>query len=294
MSTATGQLAWAEARRLLRNPLPWLSLIVLVPWFRSAQRIGGVQDRLFLLVGYGLLLPGFVLVVVTVLAVLRGRMERTEELLGSLSVGADRRAVGHALAASTGGLIGLLVAVGVFVWLPARDPLGPWSPWYHEIVDIPRPNLAQLLQGPLAVTAVLVFAVALVRWVPSWLVLVPLAFLLLVQGLWFGMWHGTAASGQRWLFPLNTGIVNGSWVGCATEIDSCELPVSGFDRSTPWWHAAYLIALCLWLTSAAVLRDRRDRTTWTWFGVSLVAVAALAAVQFSSANTYTATPLPGP
>ena len=84
----------------------------------------------------------------------------------------------------------------------------------------------------------LVFVVALVRWVPSWLVLLPITFLLLlVQGLWVGMWHGAPTQGRRWVFPLNSGVVNGKWVGCTPESAVCELPVSGFDTTTPWWHA---------------------------------------------------------
>ena len=52
------------------------------------------EDQLFLLVGYGLVLPGFVMVIAVVLATLRGRMEHTEELLGTLAVSPDRRSVG--------------------------------------------------------------------------------------------------------------------------------------------------------------------------------------------------------
>ena len=86
MTTVAGQLAWAEGRRLLRNPAVWLSLIPVAMWFRATNRTGDAEGALFLLAGYGLLLPGFVMLIATVLAVLRGRMERffglTEAFVG--------------------------------------------------------------------------------------------------------------------------------------------------------------------------------------------------------------------
>ncbi len=287
MNTAAGQLAWAEGRRLIRNPVIWLSLVPAGLWLRSANGAGGAEDRMFLLVGYGLLIPGFMMLVVTVLAVLRGRLEHTEPLLATLAVGPDRRSIGHAWSALAGGAIGLLVIAAAAVTLPAHDPLGVWTRDGTPIV-VPRPNLAQMLQGPLSVVTVLVFAVALVRWVPTWLVFAPLAYLLMVQGLFFGIFHGTPTGGGRWLFPLSTGVVHGEWVGCGPDDAVCNLPVSGFDPNTAWWHAGYLVALCVWLTTIAVLRHRRDRVTWTWFTASLLIVSALAAVQIATADVYTA------
>jgi hypothetical protein len=55
--------------------------------------------------------------------------------------------------------------------------------------------------------------------------------------------------------------------------------VSGFDRTTPWWHLAYLIALAVFFVAVAVLRHRRDRPAWLAFGLSGVALASLAAAQ---------------
>jgi hypothetical protein len=272
---------------MLRSPAISLSLVLPLLWLRSANRAGGAENRLFLLVGYGLLLPGFVMVVTTVLAVLRGRLEHTEPLLGTLAVGPDRRSIGHAWSALAGGAIGLLVIAAIAVALPARHPLGVWSQDGTPIV-VPRPNVAQLLQGPLSVVTLLVFAVALVRWVPTWLVFAPLAYALMVQGLFFGVFHGTPTDGGRWLFPLSTGVVHGEWVGCGPEDANCSLPVSGFDPNTAWWHAAYLVALCIWLATIAVLRHRRDRVTWIWFAASLLAVSAFAAAQIASADVYVA------
>jgi len=243
---------------------------------------------MFLLIGFGLLIPCLTMMMMMVLSVLRGRYSRTEELLGSLAVGPDRRSIGHAISAVGGGVVAIVVTIGFVVALPFDDPLGRWSPYLAEEIAIPRPNVAQILQGPLAVIAMLVFVVALVRWVPSWLVMLPITFLLLlVQGLWVGMWHGAPTQSRRWVFPLNTGVVNGKWIGCTPESPVCELPVSGFDTTTPWWHAAYLLALCPLFGSIAVLRHRRDRVTWIWFAAAAVLVAGLVVVQVVVAESYT-------
>ena len=94
MSSATGQLAWAEGRRLLRNPVLWISMLLLVPWVRVADGPTGAENGLILLVGYGLVIPGLVMVVATVFAVLRPRLEHTEPLLTTLAVGPAHPSVG--------------------------------------------------------------------------------------------------------------------------------------------------------------------------------------------------------
>lgn len=288
MSNVSLQLARVEAARLARNPLVWLSIVPAAFWVRSARTAGEAEGQMFLLIGFGLLIPCLTMMMMMVLSVLRGRYSHTEELLGSLAVGHDRRSIGHALSAVGGGLVAIVVTIGFVVALPFDDPLGHWTPYLTDEITIPRPNVAQILQGPLAVIALLVFVVALVRWVPSWLVLVPIMFLLLVvQGLWIGMWHGAPTQGRRWVFPLNSGVVNGKWVGCTPESPGCELPVSGFDTTTPWWHVAYLLALCPLFGSIAVLRHRRDRVTWIWFAAAAVLVAGLVIIQIVVAETYT-------
>jgi hypothetical protein len=288
VSTATLELARVEATRLARNPLVWVSIVPTAFWVRSARTAGEAEGQMFLLIGFGLLIPCLTMMMMMVLSVLRGRLEHTEELLGSLAVGHDRRSIGHAMSAVGGGLVAIMVTIGFLVALPFDDPLGRWSPYLAEEITVPRPNVAQILQGPLAVIAMLVFVVALVRWVPSWLVMLPITFLLLmVQGLWVGIWHGTRTEGTRWVWPLNSGVVNGKWVGCAPESALCDLPVSGFDTTTPWWHAAYLLALCPLFGSIAVLRHRRDRITWVWFAGACALVAALVVVQIVVAKEYT-------
>lgn len=285
-----GSLALVEGSRLARNPVVWVSFLPTVVWVRAAARPGtdNAEGRLFLLIGYGLGLTGFVMVTIVILAVLRGRVERTEELFGTFAVGPDRRSVGHALSTLAAAAIGAVATVAIVaVFRPGRE-LGSWDPSESGFVDIPRPNVAQLVQGPLALVAVATFAVALVRWVPTWLVIVPMFFALCIQMVFVGIWHGVPADGGRWLFPLGSGVVNGPWTGCGPDDVSCTLAVDGFDRVTPWWHAAYLVAAAFWFATVAVLRHRRDRKAWTWFGVTLVVLVATASIQFVVAREFVA------
>jgi hypothetical protein len=287
MSTPVGELARVESLRIARNPLVWLAVVPAVFWIRADRQSVEADGRWFLLIGYGTLLPGLVLCVAMILSVLRGRLEHTEELLASAPVGNDRRTVAHVVSTAGGAAVASLLTVGIMLAIPLDDPLGRWSPYLFEQIEVPRPTIAQLAQGPLAVVAVLAFVVALVRWVPTWLVVFPLAFMVMVQGLFAGLWHGIPADGGRWLFPLHSGIVNGEWIGCSPEDALCELPVSGFDTTTPWWHLGYLASATVMFGSIAVLRHRRDRAVWSWCVVSAVAVISFAVIQLVVADRYT-------
>lgn len=289
MSSPTVALAIAEGRRFVRNPLIWVSLLPSTLWLRAALPDNGGEARLFLLVGYGLGISGFVMVAAVVLATLRGRLEHTDELLDTLAVGPDRRSLGHLGSTLALGAIGVMVTIAIAVVLRPAESLGTWDPSDAGVaVDIPRPNFAQFLQGPLALMAVATLAIAVVRWIPTWLVLVPLLFALMVQMLFIGVYHGMPADGGRWLFPLGSGIVNGSWSGCADGDPSCALAVSGYDRIAPWWHAGYLVAASCWFGSVAVLRHRRDRRSWAWFVVSLAVVIGIGLLQVLAATEFVA------
>lgn len=282
-------LGRTEGARLLRNPAIWLSFVLTALWVRADRQDTEGQDQLFLLVGYGLVIPGFVMVVAVVLATLRGRMEHAEELLGTLAVSPDRRSVGHVLSTVACAAIGLLAMVATYIALSPSNPLGMWvADDRAPVVAVPRPSIAQMLQGPLAIIAVGAFVIACVRWIPTWLVVVPLAFMVFVQGLFFGVFHGVPTSGERWLFPLSTGVVNGEWVGGCEPDGPCNLPVSGFDATTPWWHLGYLAALTVWCTTIAVLRHRRDRVAWLWFGVALSVLMLFVVAQFVVADVFVA------
>lgn len=282
-------LGRAEAERLMRNPAIWLSFGVTVLLVRSARRVGQAENQLFLLVGYGLMLPGFVMVTAVLLATLRSRLEHSDELLSTLAVGPDRRSIGHVAATFVCGAIGLVATGAIYVALSPSPMLGTWEAGESLVVNVPRPNIAQLLQGPMALMTVAAFVIAIVRWIPTWLVLLPLGFLVMVQGLFFGFFHGTPTSGVRWMSPLNTGVVHGAWQGCA-EVDlKCDLPVSGFDTTTPWWHLGYLAALVALFTAIAVLRHRRDRRAWLVFAGTLLIAVVCVAAQFVTADEFVAT-----
>jgi hypothetical protein len=132
-----------------------------------------------------------------------------------------------------------------------------------------------------AVTVVCCLAIALVRWIPSWVVLLVFPVLLVLQFTLLGLWYGTVTGWFEWVGSLPTGVVQDGWYGtCSDEPPAyCDLVVSGFERTTPWWHAAYLVALAVWLVTIAVLRHRRDRAAGTAFGGAGAVVVALAVAQ---------------
>jgi hypothetical protein len=275
------QLARAEAVRLLRHPAVWLALATLVPWTRAAMSSDAALDgQYLLLIGFGLVLPGFVMMTVTLLAVLRGRMSGTDGLLITLPVGPDRRSVGHGLSTIAAALVGVLITAAIYVALNPSAPLGSMGDLYSpSSTEAPRPNLAQVLQGPVAIAAVCAIAVAIVRWIPTWLVVPPLLFLAASQFTLAGGWFGSQTSAGSWTFPLATGVVHGDWIGCTENDPVCDLPVSGFDQSTPWWHLGYLVAVAVLAVVVAVLRHRRDRTLWFALATSGAVVIVLAVVQ---------------
>lgn len=275
------QLARVEGWRLLRNPVVWLGLaptVMLVTDDPSTDPNDVFTGRYYALIGYGLLLPGFVVVVMTILAVLRSRSTGADGLLATMPVGADRRSIGHGYSVLAAAMFaGLATAVIYLYFRPGSPMLDVRFGTTPNLLPLPRPNVAQLLQGPFAIAAVCAGVVALVRWVPTWLVAVPLFFLLFVQGLYFGIFDSASTSAFTWLWPMSTGAVHRGWTGCDT--DNCLLRLAGYDQVTPWWHLAYLVALGAWFVTIAVLRHRRDRAAWTAFAVALATVVLFAAVQ---------------
>ena len=276
-------IARVEGTRLLRNPFVWLAVVPSAMWASDTKRAlddGEAEDVVHVLTGYLLLLPGFATIVVVVLAVLRSRSAHADDLLDTLPVGRAQRSVAHGWSTAANALFGALIMAAAFVYLWPSSTLGPFAedatlPW----LEAPRPNVAQLLQGPIALAAVTAGVVALVRWVPTWLVLVPLPFLLMLQGLWFGMFNAATPSWFTWLWPLANGVVHDGYIGGCDEGGTCSLLLTGFDRTTPWWHIGYLLSLGTWFVTIAVLRNRRDRTAWTAFVVSLTTTVGFAIVQ---------------
>jgi hypothetical protein len=118
-----------------------------------------------------------------------------------------------------------------------------------------------------------------------------LLFLAAWQMTLAGTWFGDRTSAGSWWFPLATGVVHGYWIGCSENDPVCVLPVSGFDRSTPWWHLGYLAAVAVLAVVVAVLRHRRDRTMWSALAISGAAVIGLATVQAVVFERYV--PWPG-
>ncbi len=292
MTNSEVELARVEGIRLLRNPAVWIAFIPSAMWSIASLTADDTHEgRLIVLVGYPLLIPGFVIVVHAILATLRSRFSSTDELLTTVPVGPDRRSVAHGASGLAGFALALVASVAVYLVVWPGATLGPGNSYFRGVV-IPSPNIAQVLQGPFALLAVTAFAIALVRWIPTWLVIVPFAFLTFVQGVFLGVFFGSPTGTGTWWWPLATGVVQGEWIGCGEFDAVCDLPVSGFDRVTPWWHLAYLAAVAVFFVVVAVLRHRRDRTAWITFAVALVTVLALGLVQVVVAAEYVAAVAP--
>ncbi len=282
------QLGIVEGKRLARNPLMWIAAVVTAVWVAAyTPAINVDQDRYVLSVGYALAVLGFVAIAHTMLAVIRSRTYQTAELLDVLPVGPDRRSIGHGLSAVNGGLAAAAATI-VIVAMRGLKPSGQtWDAGVQGSPTVPQLNTAQLLQGPIAILVACLFVVALARWVPSWLIIVPLFVLTMFQTIVFGIWFAVETDNPlTWLWPLAPGVVHDGWAGCGPTDAICELQVSGFDQTTPWWHLAYLVALCVWLVTIAVLRHRRDRKTWMVFSSSMALVVALAITQIMVAKDY--------
>ena len=278
-------LARVEGRRLLRNPLVWLAVTpsaMLVNSAKAALDRGEAENIIHLFTGYAVLVPGFATVIVTILAVLRSRLAHVDELLDTLPVTRPQRSVAHGWSTVANAMYGAVIIAAAYLYVRPSSMPGFYSDHVAPaVVAVPRPNIAQMLQGPIALAAVAAGVVALVRWIPTWLVVVPLFFLLFIQGLFLGIFNGVPTSWVTWLWPLSNGIVHDGWIehGCGRETGNCQLVITGFDRTTPWWHLGYLLSLWVWFISLAVLRHRRDRVAWTAFAISLAATVGLAAIQ---------------
>ena len=279
MIAAERSIARVEARRVARNPGLWAALLLSAWWVRWTLVEDDARSTYFLLVGYSLLLPAAVLLVVTDLAVLRSRSARADELLDTMPVGRDRRTVGHLLSGLFGVAVALAAIVVVVAVVRPAATLGRLEDTIPAGFELPRPGLAQLLQGPLMVLVVCAFAVALARWLPSWLALLALVVPLAGQALWFGLWMGSGTNLITWTVPMSPGLVLGEWYGCGERDAVCQVEIAGIDRATAWWHLGYLVALAALFGAVAVLRDRRDRRAWAALAVALVLTAGAVVAQ---------------
>jgi len=271
-------LAAVEGRRLVRNPLMWLSMIPAVLW---AALVDNADDTHFVLTGYGLIFTCFAVTVLVAMAARRSRFNHTGPLLDVLPSGSSTRTVGLGLAGVAPACAALVATTVVWIVVWPSTSLGTSTQTVNSGVDVPRPNFAQFLQGPLAIGVFGALGLVLARWFPGWLIGAALAVPMLIQFLWFGGWHAEGSHAYVWLVPLATGWVTDGWTGACDNTDAnCDLALSGFDQTTPWLHLGYLVALAATLIAIAVLRRHRDRRTWMIFCAALASVAVFVVAQW--------------
>jgi hypothetical protein len=253
----------------------------MVPALLWAIRADTPTDEHFLLTGYGLVLAWFATMAITAVAARRTAGGLVSESLDRLPGGPDVRTLGVGFGALGAAGAGLLVTAVVWTIRMPGAVLGTSVDAIPRDLAIPRPTVAQFAQGPLVLLVFASIGLLLGRWVPSWL-LVPALFVpVSLQFLWFGIWSAEGTPWYVWLLPMTTGWVSNEWVGDCTPTSPCDLQLSGFDVATPWWHAAYLVALTALFVSIAVALHGRRGARW-WAVGALVVTVVLGVVQVAT------------
>lgn len=228
---AVGGLSRVELGRFVRHPFVIVGLALVVVLGRTM--LAGDESRASLngLGVWPVLLLGFVAVH---LAVSRDRRAGTEELTGSLPVGAGTRTLAH-----LGSLVAFAVALSVVWGVFVLTVLGPdgtieVSTWSFSGIDW-RPSIPELAQPLFVASMVLTLAVAVGRWWrhPVAAFLVP--FVLFMSPL-------------MWFVPP---VVDGGTVESGGQL--VEVSAGGVA-----WHLVYLAGWIAVFAAVALLRhDRR-------------------------------------
>lgn len=264
------QLARVEGRRLLRHPVVLVALVLSAAWTIAFSRLVG--GDYFAAAGPGLL-PLLAALVATNLAALRSRRSDTDELYESLPSPARTRTLAHLLS-----LGWLFAACSVFV-AAVLAGLGGLDGFVIDYAGTTAvPSVAELAQGPVAVTAVAALGIALARWIPFLPAAPVLAAGLVVFQLPATSWNLQGA--WTWFLPL----VNAAETPpdtsfpCAPSGEAmtwCGEPV--FQTTAVGWHLTYLAGAGIAFGAVALLRhDRRPRTiAVAAAGLVLAAVAGV-------------------
>lgn len=263
------QLARVEGRRLLRHPVLLVAFVLSVVWVVALAK-GMVGGDYFAVAGPGLL-PLLAVLVAANLAALRSRRSDTDELYESLPSPERTRTLAHLLS------LGWLLAGSALFVAAALVGLGGLDGFVIGFAGTTEvPSVAELAQGPLAITTVAALGIALARWIPF----LPAAPVLTAGLVAFQMpttlWG--IESVWKWFLPLANAADTppGTSFPCDRSgegVSWCGEPV--FQTTAAGWHLAYLAGLGVAFGAAAVLRhDRRPRTVA--IGVAGLAVATVA------------------
>lgn len=272
LSPTVRQLARVEGARLLRHPVVLVALALSIAYTIAwSQLLGGDY---FAVSGSGLL-PLLAALVATNLAALRSRRSDTDELYDSLPAPARTRTLAHLL--SLGWLFaGCALYVAAFT--VALGGLDGFAIRYDGATL--TPSIAELAQGPAAVTAVAAIGIALARWIPF----LPTGSVLAAGLVLFQMpatsWN--LQSAWTWFLP----IVNAAETPPHTSfpcdnsgdgVSWCGEPV--FQVTAVGWHLAYLAGIAVVAGALALMRHDRRPVTLAGLVVGLLLVAVAGVSQ---------------
>lgn len=240
-------LARVEAARAVRHPafLIGIGMFLFATWV-IGRNVGALHKEDAAL---GLLyfpLAGMAILAVS-LGVLRGRRDGAEELFGSLPASRDVRTGAH-----------LVSGVGPFA--VALVLLGAFLPYVSRSGSFSRPDVLEVLTGPVLVACACVVGVVAARLLPSTTCGVLAIFAMgAFQGL-VDHFAGSVENAANWFAPW---YADGDF-GWALEL----LP------RRPAQHLVYLAGLATLGVALAFVRHRRDRRVAAAFVAALAVIAA--------------------
>ncbi len=228
-------LGRTEGGRLLRHPITMFgSALSLVAFLLNTWRWAPVLQSDDILTGMGVLPLAAATFLVVNLAVTRSRRHGTDELYGSMPVGAEARTLGHLLSIVYAVGLGAVLVLAMVVVRLLEHPVG-------------APSAIELLTGPAIVAVAGIIAVAAGRWWPQ-AASGPVLLVGLAGGqmlMQFQLTSGGSGTGKpvRWL---------ALWVPMAVS----GQPARELVVRHAGWHLAYLGGLGLVLAIVALLRHR--------------------------------------
>lgn len=271
--SVVGQLALAEARRLVRHPLVLAGLALSLAGGVAAALTPHEQagELAFIMLSGGgawpLAVGAFLAANVTAA---RTRRHATAELEDTTVTGPAERTLGVLTATASLVLVAVVLLAVDVAMLRAWD--GVAVRLEEGFVDRSM-HPAELVQGPLAVGFMAVLGVAFGRWVPSRLV-GPLMLVPAVVGFFHATWRFPSSI---WRFaPVMAHEQQVGWIQVTPS--SGYSIIADFAVGDLTWHLVYLTGLTVLVAAVAVARFARGRRVRLAVSAGIV-LAVLGGIQ---------------